>query len=58
MEKGKEFYNWLQQFIKESGHQFGRGFFVELHNGEFLYRGTDKYNEWYNNKLEEYKQIK
>ena len=54
----KKFHNWLEIFIKKSGHSFGKGFFVELHTGEFFYNGMDEYKEWYEGKLEEYNKTK
>lgn len=51
----EEFHNWLEQFIKKSGHSFSEGFFYELNTGEVLYNGTDEYKKWYDSKLEEYK---
>jgi hypothetical protein len=53
-EEEKKFHIWLETFIKESGHSFGSGFFVELYTGEIFYNGTDEYKEWYDGKLEEY----
>lgn len=53
----EKFDNWLQQYIKESGHQWGFGFYVETIDGKIFHRGTDEYTEWYNKKLEEYKTI-
>jgi hypothetical protein len=50
----KNFHTWLEQFIKESGHAFGMGFFFELNTGEIFYNGTDEYKQWYDNKLKEY----
>ena len=55
-EEEKKFHNWLETFIKESGHSFGMGFFVELNTGEIFYNGTDEYKEWCDGKLEEYNQ--
>jgi hypothetical protein len=52
----KDFHNWLEQFIKESGHSFGAGFYVELKTGEFFYTHSDEYKQWYESKFEEYKQ--
>ena len=52
------FDNWLEQFIKESGHSFGMGFFVELKTGELFDRNDIEYLNWYNNKKEEYQAIK
>jgi hypothetical protein len=53
-EQEKNFNKWLEQFIKDSGHQWGFGFYVETTNGEVFHQGTDEYKEWYNGKLEEY----
>ena len=50
------FHNWLKQFIKESGHQWGFGFYVETIDGKVFHQGTDEYKDWYDSKLEEYKQ--
>ena len=52
----KNFHNWLETFIKESGHQWGFGFYVETMDGKVLHQGTDEYKEWYDGKLEEYNQ--
>jgi len=53
-EQEKNFNKWLEQFIKESGHQWGFGFYVKTTNGEVFHQGTDEYKEWYDGKLEEY----
>ena len=57
VEEQKKFENWLQQFIVESGHAFGMGFFIQLENGTTLYNGTAEYKEWYDNKLVEYEKM-
>ena len=44
----KNFHNWLEQFIKESVHQWGFGFYVETMDGKVFHQGTDEYKEWYN----------
>ena len=54
----KDFHKWLEQFIKESGHSFGAGFFFELNTGEIFYNGTDEYKKWYDSKLEEFRNKK
>lgn len=46
--------DYIKQFIKDYGHSFGMGFFVELHTGEVMYNGTDEYKEWYEEKEKEY----
>ena len=38
---------YIKSFIKESGHSFVEGFYIELHTGEVLYNGTDEYKIWY-----------
>ena len=58
MENEKEFHNWLEQFVKSSGHSFVDGFFFELKSGEVLYNGTEEYKKWYENKLKEWKKLK
>lgn len=52
----ENFINWLEQFIKDSGHQWGFGFYVKTMYDEVFYQGTNEYKEWYDGKLEEYKQ--
>ncbi len=53
--ENKDFHIWLNQFVKELGHSFGVGVYVELNTGETLIQGTPEYAEWYSEKLEEYK---
>jgi hypothetical protein len=56
-----EFNTWLQQFIKESGHCFVTGFFIELNSGEYFGGSSldiGDYSKWYDSKLEEYKTLK
>jgi hypothetical protein len=50
----KHFNKWLEQFIKESGHQWGFGFYVETVEGEVFHQGTNEYKQWYDGKIEEY----
>ena len=45
---------YIKSFIKESGHSFVEGFYIELHTGEVLYNGTDEYKIWYEEKEAEY----
>ncbi len=47
---------WLKQFIKDSGHSFGFGYFVELNDGRVLSLSSDEYTDWYNDKKLEYEQ--
>ena len=46
---------YIKSLIKDHGHSFGQGFYVELHTGEVLYAGTEEYKLWYQEKEEEYK---
>lgn len=54
----KKFNDWLMTFIKDYGHQFGIGFYVELKTGKMMDLGTDEHTNWYNDKLKEYEIIK
>tara|TARA_R110000772_G_C13296278_1_gene438464 strand:+ start:433 stop:639 length:207 start_codon:yes stop_codon:yes gene_type:complete len=57
-EEDKKFQEWLGQFIEESGHAWGLGFFNRLKGtNEVLYRGAPEYGVWYAKKLEEYKKL-
>lgn len=47
---------WLMQFIKDYGHSFGFGSFVELNDGRVLSPSSDEYIDWYNDKKLEYEQ--
>jgi hypothetical protein len=38
----------LEKLIKESGHQWGFGFYVETTNGEVFYK------QWHDSKSEDY----
>jgi len=54
MKNKENFDKWLEQFIEESGHAFGMGFYIQLKTGELFYRNDTEYLNWYNNKKEEY----
>jgi|LakMenEpi03Aug12_release.lakeMendotaPanAssembly.Ray.scaffolds.fasta_scaffold841918_1 hypothetical protein len=54
-EEDKNFNKWLQQFIKDSGHQWGFGFYIETIDGNVFHQGTEEYDIWFKNKEEEYK---
>lgn len=47
--------DYIKQFIKDYGHSFGQGFYIELYTGEVLYAGTEEYKLWYQEREEEYK---
>lgn len=56
-EQEKRFNNWVELHIKDSGHQWGQGFYIETLDGKVLFNGTPEYKEWYDSKLEEYNKI-
>lgn len=53
----KKFNDWLKQFIKDYGHSFGGGFYVELNTGEYFYRNDEEYRNWYENKQKEFLEL-
>lgn len=48
---------WIKQFIKDYGHSWGFGFYVELNTGEYFDRSSPEYQEWFNNKRIEYQEL-
>lgn len=46
---------YINQFIKERGHSWEKGFYVELQTGDVLFKSSEEYKKWVEDKKEEYK---
>lgn len=45
-EQQKKFEKWLEPHIKDHGHDFAGGFYIETALGEHLNIGTDEHDAW------------
>lgn len=46
--------DYIKGFIKDYGHSYRMGFFVELHTGEIIYNDTDDDKKWREEREKEY----
>jgi len=41
---------YINQFIKECGHSWEKGFYVELQTGDVLFKSSEEYKKWVEDK--------